>query len=79
MHGNRTKRTFQSTSLPTAKKRSFLLLATLIISLQWHLSRGGIYYATSEQSVLEVDVLEAGKMGNRKDLSDFDKGHIVMA
>ncbi len=28
---------------------------------------------------LKVDVLEAGKMGKRKDLSEFDKGQIVMA
>ena len=39
----------------------------------------GIYYAASEQSVLEVDVLEAGKMDKRKDLRDFDKGHFGMA
>ena len=35
--------------------------------------------AASEQSVGEVDVLETGKMGKRKDVSDFDKGQIVMA
>ena len=50
-----------------------------MILLQWHLSRGGIYEAASEQSVLEVDVLDAGEMGRSKDLSDFDKGQIVMA
>ncbi|KAJ4948103.1 hypothetical protein JOQ06_019643, partial [Pogonophryne albipinna] len=32
-----------------------------------------------EQMAVEVDVLETGKMGKRKDVSDFDKGHIVMA
>ena len=51
----------------------------MIILLQWHLSRGGIYYAASEQSVLEVDVLDAGEMGRSKDLSNFDNGQIVMA
>ena len=40
--------------------------------------RGGIYYAASEQSVLEVDVLESGKICKRKGMSDFDKGQIVM-
>lgn len=33
--------------------------------------------AASEHFVLKVDVLEAGKMGKCKDLSDFDKGQIV--
>ena len=51
----------------------------MIILLQWHLSKGGIYEAASEQSVLEVDVMDAGEMGRSKDLSDFDKGQIVMA
>lgn len=32
---------------------------------------GGIYWVAREYSVLEVDVLEAGKMGKRKDLSDL--------
>ena len=32
-----------------------------------------------EHVVLIVDVLEAGKMGVRKDLSQFDKGEVVMA
>jgi len=32
-----------------------------------------------EHFVLIVDVLEAGRMGKRKDLSEFDKGQIVMA
>ena len=50
----------------------------MIILLQWHLSRGGIYQAASEQSVLEFDVLDAGEMGRSKDLTDFDKGQIVM-
>lgn len=49
----------------------------LIISLQWHLSRGGIYEATNKQSVLGVTVMEAGKMVKRKDQNDFDK--VVMA
>ena len=40
---------------------------------------GEIYEAASEQSVLEVDVLEAGKTGKRKDLSNFHKGQIVIA
>ncbi|ROL49972.1 hypothetical protein DPX16_6380 [Anabarilius grahami] len=35
--------------------------------------------AASEHFVLKVVVLEAGKMGKRKDLSEFDKGEIVMA
>ncbi|KAK3543475.1 hypothetical protein QTP70_022071 [Hemibagrus guttatus] len=35
--------------------------------------------AESEHFVLNVDVLEAGKMDKRKDLSKFDKGQIVMA
>ena len=50
-----------------------------IILLQWHLSRSGIYEAASEQSVLEVDVLDAEEMGRSKDLSNFDKGQIIMA
>ena len=33
----------------------------------------------SKNVVLRVDVIEAGKMGKCKDLSDFDKGQIVMA
>jgi len=33
----------------------------------------------SKQSVLVFDVLDAGEMGRNKDLSDFDKGQIVMA
>ena len=32
----------------------------------------------SENVILKVAVLEAGKMGKRKDLSDFDKCQIVM-
>ena len=40
---------------------------------------GGTYWAASESVVHKVDVLEAGKMGKRKDLSEFDKGQIVMA
>ncbi|KAK3521036.1 hypothetical protein QTP86_025032 [Hemibagrus guttatus] len=35
--------------------------------------------AASEHFVLKVDVLEAGKMDKCKDLSEFDKGKIVMA
>lgn len=35
---------------------------TLIILLHWHVSVGGIYQAASEHFVLEVVVLEAGKM-----------------
>ena len=35
------------------------------------------YRDESEHFVVKVDVLEAGKMG--KDLSAFDKGHILMA
>ncbi|KAK3565242.1 hypothetical protein QTP86_001495 [Hemibagrus guttatus] len=53
---------------------------TLMISSSWHLLVGGIYSAASEHFVLKVDVLEAGKMDKRKDLSEFDKkGQIVMA
>ena len=43
------------------------------------MSRGGIYYAANERSVFEVDVLEAGKEGKRKDLNNFEKGQIVIA
>lgn len=32
-----------------------------------------------EQSVLRVDVLEAGNMSKHKNLRDFDKGQILMA
>lgn len=32
-----------------------------------------------EQSVLEIDMLAAGKMGMLKDLSDFNKNQTVMA
>ncbi|KAK3507069.1 hypothetical protein QTP70_003879 [Hemibagrus guttatus] len=35
--------------------------------------------AASEHFVLKADVLETGKMGKSKDLSEFDKGQIVMA
>ena len=34
---------------------------------------GGIYPAANEQVVLKVDVLEVGKMGKHKDLSEFDE------
>lgn len=50
---------------------------TLLILLQQHRSRG-IHRAASELSV-EVDGLEAGEMVMRMDLSNFDKGKIVMA
>lgn len=40
---------------------------------------GGIYDAASETFVLIVDMLEAGKMIKHKDLSNFDKGQVVMA
>ncbi len=40
---------------------------------------GGIYEAASEHFVLKVDVLEARIMAKCKDLSEFDKGQIVMA
>lgn len=36
---------------------------------------GGIL---GSKSVLKVEVIEAGKMGKRKDLRHFDKGQIVM-
>ncbi len=45
---------------------------TLIIALQWDLSRGGIYCPASEQSVLEINVLEAGKMGKQKDIGQIE-------
>ena len=41
--------------------------------------KGWDILGASEQSVLEVDVLDAGEMGRSKDLSNFDKGQIVMA
>lgn len=44
---------------------------TQIISSSWHLLVGGIYYPFSENSVLKIDVLEAGEMGNPKDLSNL--------
>lgn len=47
--------------------------------LQWQPSRGGVYKAASIQSVFEVDVLEAGKLAKRKDLSDWVTRQIVMA
>ncbi|ROL49918.1 Calsyntenin-2 [Anabarilius grahami] len=47
--------------------------------LEQHPLVDGIYLAASEHFVLKVDVLEAGKMGKRKVLSEFDKGQIVMA
>ena len=43
------------------------------------LLRDGIYSAASKQSVLPVDLLGAGKMARRKDLSNFHKGQIVLA
>ena len=52
---------------------------TLIISSAWHLLVGGTYQAASENVVIKVDVLEAGKMGKCNYLSKFVKGHIVMA
>lgn len=33
----------------------------------------------SKQSVLVVNVLDAGEMGRLEDLSDFDKGQIIVA
>jgi len=33
----------------------------------------------SKQSVLVINMLNAGEMGSIKDLRDFDRGHIVMA
>lgn len=41
------------------------------------MSVGGIYKAASEHVVFKV-VLEAGKMGKRNNLSEFDKDQIVM-
>ena len=41
------------------------------------MSGAGMYirhYIISEQSVLQVDVMDAGKMGKRKDLRNSDKG-----
>lgn len=35
-------------------------------------SRGRVYKVAIEQSVLEIDVLETGKMAKRKDLSNFE-------
>ena len=52
---------------------------TLIISLSWHGQWMGYIKHESKNVVLRVDVIEAGKMGKCKDLSDFDKGQIVMA
>lgn len=49
------------------------------LSLQRLLSEGGIFQAASEHFVLKADLLEAEKMGMCKDLSDFEKGQIVMA
>ena len=43
------------------------------------MARYWVGYITSEHVVLKVDVLEAGKMGKHKDLSEFDEGQIVMA
>lgn len=40
-------------------------LITLIILLQWHLSRVGIYLAASEHPLLGPDVVEAGEKGKR--------------
>lgn len=40
-------------------------LITLIILLQWHLSRVGIYLAASEHPLLGPDVAEAGEKGKR--------------
>ena len=51
----------------------------LIILLQWCMSRSGIYWTVSEQSVLIVDVLEVGEISRREDLSGFDKSQIIMA
>lgn len=36
-------------------------------------------YSASEHSVLDVCVLEVGRMGIREDLGGFDTGQIVMA
>jgi len=33
----------------------------------------------SKQSGLVINMLDAGEMGRNKDLSNFDKGQIVMA
>lgn len=47
---------------------------TLIVSPSKHLLVAGLYYGAREHLVLKVsDVLEAVKMDERKDLSEFDK------
>lgn len=39
------------------------------------MSKNGIHYAASEQSVLEYDVLKTEKMDKRKDLSDLGEAN----
>ncbi|KAK3508309.1 hypothetical protein QTP70_019536 [Hemibagrus guttatus] len=59
---------------------TFLLLTLiLIVCFAGRILWVGYILAASEHFVLKVDVLEAGKMGNCKDLSDFNKGQIVIA
>ena len=48
-----------------------------MISSLWHLVVGIL--GGNADVILKADVLEAGKMDKRKELSEFDKGQIVMA
>ena len=43
-----------------------------------HLLVGGQYEAETEMFVLKFDVLQTGKMGKRKDFSEFENGQIVI-
>lgn len=50
----------------------------MFISLQWHLSVGGIFHSASKHLVVDGDVLEAGKLCKLTDLTDSDKVQNVM-
>lgn len=41
------------------------------------LGRSSVLQGTTEHFVLNVNVMEAGKMGEHKDLSEFNKGQIA--
>ncbi|KAI5105476.1 metallophosphoesterase domain containing 2b [Silurus meridionalis] len=54
-------------------------LQPLRIAADYESASLDIYQTASEHFFLKVDVFEAGKMGKRKDLSEFDKAQIVMS
>lgn len=63
---------------------SMIMITIMMITIRIkrnrsHISRDGIYQASSKLSLLRVDVLEDEKMGKCKYLSKFDTIQIVIA